>query len=105
MVLGQVKTDEKANKITAIPELLRILDLVGTIVTIDAMGCQENITSKITDKETDYLLAVKQKQLYEDVEDEFHFSKVITSGTSIGLLKSLAVALLCLYFLPCYRTK
>ena len=85
LVLGQVKTDEKSNEITAIPKLLEILELQDTIVTIDAMGCQEDIASKIVAKEADYILAVKlnQKQLYEDIEDEFRFSDTIKSDTNI----------------------
>jgi predicted transposase YbfD/YdcC len=87
MVLGQVKTNEKSNEITAIPKLLEILDLQDTIVTIDAMGCQEDIASKIIDKKADYILAVKlnQKQLYEDIEDEFRFSNTIKSDTNVDI--------------------
>jgi hypothetical protein len=47
VVLGQVKTDEKSNEITAIPELLKILELEGCIVTIDAIGCQTQIVKEI----------------------------------------------------------
>lgn len=70
VVLGQVKTDTKSNEITAIPELLKILELKGCIVTIDAMGCQKDIATAIADKGADYVLAVKenQKSLYEDIE-------------------------------------
>jgi predicted transposase YbfD/YdcC len=50
LVLGQVKTDEKSNEITAIPELLRVLELKGSIVTIDAMGCQTAIAEQIIDQ-------------------------------------------------------
>lgn len=57
LVLGQVKTDEKSNEITAIPELLKILDLTGCIVTIDAMGCQTEIVADIIDQEADYVIA------------------------------------------------
>ena len=57
LVLGQVKTDEKSNEITAIPELLRLLDISGCIVTIDAMGCQKAIAKQIIDQQGDYLLA------------------------------------------------
>ncbi len=87
MVLGQVKTEEKSNEITAIPKLLEILELQDTIITIDAMGCQEDIASKIIDKEADYILAVKlnQKQLYEDIEDEFKFSDAIKSDTNVDI--------------------
>ena len=48
LVLGQVKVDEKSNEITAIPELLKVLELSGCIVTIDAIGCQKEIVKLIT---------------------------------------------------------
>ena len=69
LTLGQVKTEEKSNEITAIPQLLDLLDLHGCIVTIDAMGCQREIAEKITDGGADYVLAVKenQGQLYEGI--------------------------------------
>lgn len=69
VVLGQVKTEDKSNEITAIPELLSILALEGCIVTIDAMGCQKNIAATIVEKEADYILALKGNQgnLHEDV--------------------------------------
>ena len=72
-ILGQQKTAEKSNEITAIPMLLDVLDLKGAVVTIDAMGTQTNIAEKIIEKEADYLLAVKQnqKKLYEDIESAF----------------------------------
>ena len=56
MTLGQVKTDEKSNEITAIPRLLELLDLYGCIVTIDAMGCQREISEQIVEGGADYLL-------------------------------------------------
>lgn len=62
LCLGQVKTSEKSNEITAIPELLDLLALKGCTVTIDAMGCQKNIAAKIIKKEADYILAVKGNQ-------------------------------------------
>ncbi len=67
--LGQLKTADKSNEITAIPELLELLDIAGSIVTIDAMGCQTKIVEKIIDKEADYLIGLKgnQGQLNEDV--------------------------------------
>ena len=73
LVLGQTKVDEKSNEITAIPELLKLLDLSGCIVTIDAMGCQKKIARQIVGQEADYVLAVKENQgrLLEDVEDLF----------------------------------
>ena len=70
MVLGQVRTDEKSNEISAIPQLLKILDINGCIVTIDAMGCQKNIAKQIIDQEADYVLALKGNQglLHEDIK-------------------------------------
>ena len=71
VVLGQVKTDEKSNEITAIPELLKILDLEGCLVTIDAIACQTEIVKEIVKKEADYVISLKGNQgnLYEDVKD------------------------------------
>jgi predicted transposase YbfD/YdcC len=68
LVLGQMKVDEKSNEITAIPELLRALELKGCIVTIDAMGCQKKIAREIVDADADYVLALKGNQ--ETVRDE-----------------------------------
>ncbi|MCM0151757.1 ISAs1 family transposase, partial [Photobacterium galatheae] len=62
LVLGQLKTDNKSNEITAIPALIKMLDLRGAIVTIDAMACQTKIAEAITSKGGDYLLAVKGNQ-------------------------------------------
>ena len=61
-VPGQIRTADKSNEITAIPELLDTLLLKGAIVTIDAMGCQQRIAQKIVDGEADYVLAVKGNQ-------------------------------------------
>ena len=73
ITLGQIKTADKSNEITAIPELLYVLDLAGSIVTIDAMGCQTKIVEKIIDKEADYLIGLKGNQgtLNEDVRTFF----------------------------------
>lgn len=67
--LGQVVVDQKSNEITAIPELLRLLEVSGAIVTIDAMGCQREIAGQVRDGGGDYVLAVKKNQptLYERV--------------------------------------
>jgi predicted transposase YbfD/YdcC len=62
LCLGQRATDVKSNEITAIPELLDLLDLRGCMVSIDAMGCQKKIAEHIRGKEADYLLAVKENQ-------------------------------------------
>jgi predicted transposase YbfD/YdcC len=69
LVLGQVKMEDKSNEITAIPELLRVLEVSGCIVTIDALGCQQEIATAIIDQEADYALALKENhgRLYEDV--------------------------------------
>ena len=73
LVLAQRKVDEKSNEITAIPKLLDALELAGTVVTIDAMGCQRSIAAKIVEKKADYVLAVKDNQglLAEQVRDSF----------------------------------
>jgi predicted transposase YbfD/YdcC len=94
MVLGQVKVDEKSNEITAIPELLEMLEVAGCIVTIDAMGCQTEIAAKIIEKEADYVLSVKGNQgnLYEDLvqyfdwalEDKFNQTSYTTEETIDG---------------------
>jgi predicted transposase YbfD/YdcC len=67
--LGQVACAEKSNEITAIPELLRLVDIKGTIITIDAMGTQKAIAEQIIDGEADYLLALKGNQgtLHQEV--------------------------------------
>jgi hypothetical protein len=68
LVLGQVQVADKSNEITAIPLLVRLLDLKGCIVTIDAMGCQTEIVEAIREQEADYVLALKANQgtLYDD---------------------------------------
>ena len=69
LVLGQLKTADKSNEITAIPELIKTLALQGAIVTIDAMGCQKKITQTIIEAKADYVIQVKANQpgLYEDI--------------------------------------
>jgi predicted transposase YbfD/YdcC len=62
LVLGQLKVNEKSNEITAIPELLRSLELAGCIVTIDAMGTQKQIAREVRDADADYVLALKGNQ-------------------------------------------
>src|SRR5256886_11790600 len=59
LVWGQLKVEEKSNEITAIPTLLRLLDITGAVVTIDAMGCQKEIAKTITEQGADYVLALK----------------------------------------------
>src|SRR3954453_8155859 len=69
LVLGQEKVAEKSNEMTAIPELLALLDIAGHVITIDAIGTQKNIAAKIVEKEADYVLALKgnQSTLHDDV--------------------------------------
>jgi predicted transposase YbfD/YdcC len=73
LVLGQIKTEEKSNEITAIPELLKSLEIQGCLVTIDAMGCQKKIAEIILEKEANYFLAVKDNQpsLHQEIQDYF----------------------------------
>jgi len=73
LILGQRKCNEKSNEITAIPLLLKMLDIAGCIITIDAMGCQKNIAHQIHEKGADYVLALKGNQgnLAKEVEELF----------------------------------
>jgi len=61
LTLGQVATDEKSNEITAIPELLRLVDIKGAIITIDAMGTQKAIAKQIVEADADYVLSAERK--------------------------------------------
>ena len=69
LALGQLKVADKSNEITAVPELLRVLELAGCIVTLDAMGCQKRIAKEIIEAEADYVLALKgnQEKVHEEV--------------------------------------
>ncbi len=82
LVLGQIKTVEKSNEITAIPQLLDILDISEQTITIDAMGTQKEIAEKIIKNDANYILAVKANQahLLENIEDEFRFTKPLESN-------------------------
>lgn len=62
LTLGQIQVDEKSNEITAVPELLKLIDLKDCIVTVDAMGCQKKIAEQVQEKEADYVLALKGNQ-------------------------------------------
>jgi predicted transposase YbfD/YdcC len=75
LVLGQRKVADKSNEITAIPELLDLLNVSGCIVTIDAMGCQTKIAQKIRDSKADYVLRVKDNQshLHHDLVEWFRY--------------------------------
>lgn len=73
LVLGQVKTAKKSNEITAIPELIALLDVTGALVSIDAMGCQTDIAEQIIAQQGDYLMTLKGNQgsLYKAVTEAF----------------------------------
>lgn len=77
LVLGQQKVNAKSNEITAIPELLKILEIEGCLVSIDAMGCQTEIARTIIEQRGDYVLALKanQKNLHEDVRQLFQLAR------------------------------
>ncbi|MCA1604822.1 MAG: ISAs1 family transposase [Acidobacteria bacterium] len=79
LVLGQVKTEEKSNEITAIPALLRLLEIEGCIVTIDAMGCQREIVEQIVKQKADYCISLKGNQgiLHEEVREYFEWARAI----------------------------
>ena len=70
ITLGEIKVDEKSNEIIAVPKLLDMIDIEGSIVTADAMSCQKNITKKITEKKADYVIGLKanQETFHNDVE-------------------------------------
>ena len=72
-MLGRYATDVKSNEITAIPELLKLLDLKGAVVSVDAMGCQKNIARVIRDRGADYVFGLKGNHptLHREVLDSF----------------------------------
>jgi len=73
LVLGQIAVNKKSNEITSIPELIKLLELAGCIVTIDAMGCQKEIVKLIAEQSADYIITLKKNQssLYKNVEHLF----------------------------------
>ena len=77
LVVGQIKTEDKSNEITAIPELLKMLQIKGCIVTIDAMGCQKAIAETIIEKKADYVFSLKGNHslLHDDVKLFFQTQK------------------------------
>ncbi len=87
IVLGQVRVNDKSNEITAIPELLKGLFIKGSLISIDAMGCQEDIAQCIVKGKGDYLLAVKnnQQSLFENIEDSFRFLKPASYDEDIDI--------------------
>ena len=89
LVLGQTRTQAHSNEITAIPQLLALLELRGCIITIDAMGCQTEIAQQIVDGGADYLLAVKSNQgeLYGNIQDLFQMAAQEGSAQEGSLAK------------------
>ena len=80
MLLGQVRTAEKSNEITAIPELLKLLDIQGCIVTIDAMGCQKTIAKEIMETGADYVLGLKTNHRHLCLSVASWFDKSLADG-------------------------
>ncbi|PIU56331.1 MAG: ISAs1 family transposase [Deltaproteobacteria bacterium CG07_land_8_20_14_0_80_38_7] len=80
VVLGQIKTEEKSNEITAIPKLLKMLELSGCIVTIDAMGCQKKIVVGIVEQGADYVLSLKGNQGTMESEVKEFFQDALASN-------------------------
>ena len=83
LVLAQRKVSKKSNEITAVPELLKVLELSGAIVTLDAMGCQKEIVNQIASQQGDYLITLKKNQgnLYKRVDNLF---KEVLNGEHFG---------------------
>jgi predicted transposase YbfD/YdcC len=81
--LGQMKVDGKSNEITAMPKLLKLLDITGSVVTADALNCQKDIAEIIVDQRGDYVLALKgnHENLYEDVK--LYFESCLSEGFDV----------------------
>src|SRR5579871_1078310 len=77
LALGQLKVDDKSNEITAVPKLLRALELSGCIVTLDAMGCQKEIAREIKEADADYVLALKGNQSQTHAEIKSYLDEAI----------------------------
>ena len=79
LILGQIKTEEKSNEITAIPELIKGLDIAGAILTIDAMGCQKAIAALIVEQGGNYVIGLKgnQRSLHDEVVNFFDQAQAI----------------------------
>ena len=80
LLLGQVRTADKSNEITAIPELLKLLDIQGCIVTLDAMGCQKAIARKIIQTGADYVLSLKANHRHLCLSVACWFGKSLANG-------------------------
>ena len=96
LLLGQVATSEKSNEITAIPELLKLLDIKGATVTIDAMGCQKEIANQIIAQGGNYILSLKDnhptfcsevEMYFKDMKEEEEMSKIETTDGEHGRIE------------------
>jgi len=87
LVLGQLKVADKSNEITAVPELLRVLELSGCIVTMDAMGCQKKIAKEIIEADADYVLALKGNQETVHQEVKSFLDQIVQEKTAPGRAK------------------
>lgn len=89
--IGQVKVDDKSNEITAIPDLLDLIDIEGAIITIDAIGTQEEIANKIVKKGGHYILKVKdnQKELKKDIKRYFEKQNNLYGNNEINYYKTI----------------
>jgi predicted transposase YbfD/YdcC len=83
LTLGQYATEDKSNEITAIAELLKLLNLKGCTVTIDAMGCQKEIAAEIRNRKADYVLAVKENQPHLSEDLRQHFDALLENEESL----------------------
>jgi predicted transposase YbfD/YdcC len=87
LAIGQVKTEEKSNEITAIPELLDSIDIENSVITADAMGCQKKIAAMIVKKNADYVLAVKENHpaLHKDIKEYFEWHDTAAEARDDGV--------------------
>jgi predicted transposase YbfD/YdcC len=92
LVLGQIKVDEKSNEITAVPELLRLLEIKGCIVTVDALNTQKDIADQIREQGADYVMALKENHpklrwevegIFEAVAEDANADRAISTTESV----------------------
>lgn len=77
LVLGQIITDEKSNEITAVPKLLEVLDIEGSVITAGAMSCQKEIARKIIEKHGDYVIGLKDNQPNLKQDAQLYFEEAL----------------------------
>lgn len=87
VVLGQYRVDDKSNEITAIPELLKMLQVAGSMISIDAMGCQKEIAKQIIEAKADYIFGLKgnQKALEQEVINLYTHTTIASSDETLGI--------------------